>query len=229
MDLAPHTRGYAPSTLPRDGAHHVAALMADAAGVHEVLGGDERAVLVGHDWGAITANALGAHPASPYAKVVALAVPPLPSMSSGPVALAHQARMSWYIAFNLLPVLPERHLERLVRHLWATWSPGYDASDDLDLVLASLATPAHRSAAVGYYRDTARPWRVGAAYRDWHRTWAGTPTVPSLVLHGTDDGCLLPETARKGGATMVEGAGHFLQLERPDEVNRRVAAFLGDG
>ena len=40
--------------------------MADAVALHGALGGDERTVLVGHDWGAITANALGAHPDSPY-------------------------------------------------------------------------------------------------------------------------------------------------------------------
>ncbi|WP_435744832.1 alpha/beta fold hydrolase [Nocardioides sp. SYSU DS0663] len=224
--VAPHTRGYAPSTLPRDGDHHVAALMADAVGVHDVLGGDERAVLVGHDWGAITANALGAHPASPYAKVVAMAVPPLPAVSGGPLTLARQARMSWYIAFNQLPALPERLFERLVHHLWRTWSPRYDASDDLALVHASLGAPEHRSAALGYYRDLARPWRVRGAYRDWHRTWAGTPVVPSLLLHGAQDGCLHPAMARGAGAVMVDGAGHFLQLERPAEVNRLVADFL---
>jgi pimeloyl-ACP methyl ester carboxylesterase len=27
---------------------------------------------------------------------------------------------------------------------------------------------------------------------------------------------------------IVPGAGHFLQLERPAEVNARIAAFLGD-
>lgn len=227
--VAPHTRGYAPSGIPRDGDFHVAALMADAVGVHDVLGGDERAVLVGHDWGAITANALGAHPASPYSRVVTMAVPPLRAMSGhGPLVLARQARMSWYTLFNQLPALPERSFERLVRHLWAAWSPGYDAGQDLEHVLAALREPAHRSAALGYYRAAARPWQVEAAYRDWHRTWTGTPTVPALALHGAQDGCLHPRIAERAGAVLVEGAGHFLQLERPDEVGRLVTGFLQD-
>lgn len=227
--VAPHTRGYAPSGIPRDGSYHVAALMADAVGVHDALEGDDRAVLVGHDWGAITANALGAHPASPYSRVVTLAVPPLRSISGGPLTLARQARLSWYTLFNQLPRLPERHLDRLVRHLWRAWSPGYDASADLELVLASLGAPASRAAALGYYRAAARPWEVPPAYRDWHRTWTGTPTVASLALHGADDGCLLPALAERAGAVLVPHAGHFLQLERPDAVNRLVSDFLAGG
>ncbi|MDN4160288.1 alpha/beta fold hydrolase [Nocardioides abyssi] len=225
--VAPHTRGYAPSGVPRDGDLHVAALMADAVGVHDVLGGDERAVLVGHDWGAITANALGAHPASPYSRVVTMAVPPLRAMTgSSPLQLARQARMSWYTLYNQLPLLPERTVERLVRHLWAVWSPGYAAGEDVAHVLAALREPAHRSAALGYYRAAARPWAVDPAYRDWHRTWTGTPTVPALALHGAQDGCLHPGIAERAGAVLVEGAGHFLQLERPDEVGRLVTDFL---
>lgn len=239
--VAPFTRGYGPSDVPADGCYQVGALMADAAAAHEVLGGDERAVLVGHDWGAITANGLGAHEANPYRAVVTLAVPPFPAMAGvtpgvGEWArmIPRQVRLSWYTLFNQLPVLPERNLERLVRHLWRAWSPGFDAAEDLDHVLASLATPAQRSAAVGYYRAVARPWAVPAAYADWHRTWTAMPTVPTLNLHGADDGCLQAGFARRaaprmpahGELVVVPDAGHFLQLEQPAEVNRLVTAFV---
>ena len=60
------------------------------------------------------------------------------------------------------------------------------------------------------------------------------PIVPLLFLHGADDGCLqvgyaehaatrLPSTAR---VEVVPDAGHFLQVERPAEVNRLVADFI---
>ena len=156
---APFTRGYGPSEIPVDGSFHVPALVDDALGVHRVLGGDHRAVVVGHDWGAITANALAACPDAPFARVVSLAVPPLSALSHlrpDPLgylaALARQLRMSWYIGFNQLPRLPEARFEALVRHLWVVWSPGYDASVDLALLEASLDSPARRSAALGYYR-----------------------------------------------------------------------------
>lgn len=232
--VAPSTRGYAPSAVPDDRCFHVAALMADAAAIPAAVGRDE-GVLVGHDWGAITAHALGAHPDSPYERVVALAVPPLRAMDQrSPRLLARQARHSWYIGFHQLPGLPELLLAREVRKLWRDWSPGYDASVDLPHVHAALAGAANRSAAVGYYRALRAPWRVPASYRAWMRTWDGIPTVPTLYLHGADDGCLEPAFAaglvdRLPAGSRVEtvaGAGHFLQVERPEVVNGLVAQFL---
>lgn len=232
--VAPHTRGYAPSAIPADRCFHVAALMADAAAIPGLLGAED-AVLVGHDWGAITAHALGAHPDSPYSRVVALAVPPLTTMNRrDPRLLVRQARNSWYVGFHQLPFLPERFLHREVRRLWRDWSPGYDATDDLPHVLAALDEPAHRAAAVGYYRAIRTPWRVPASYATWRRTWDGTPTVPTLYLHGATDGCLEPGFADGLAAKLppgsrvetVENAGHFLQVERPDVVNALIADFL---
>ncbi len=50
-------RGYAPTEVPADGCFRVGALIADAVGLHDALGGDDQAVLVGHDWGAEAATA----------------------------------------------------------------------------------------------------------------------------------------------------------------------------
>jgi pimeloyl-ACP methyl ester carboxylesterase len=236
--VAPHLRGYAPSGLADDGCYHVGALMADAAALHAELGGDDRTVLVGHDWGAITANALGAHPDSPYRRVVALAVPPLGAMNGAPLSLTpRQLRMSWYTVFNQLPLLPERTVDRWLPKLWRDWSPGYDASEDVALVRAAWPTRAHVGAAVGYYRAIRSPWRVPATYRAWARTLQGVPDVPLLVLHGTEDGAMqaayaehaasrLPATAR---LELVADAGHFLHLERPDVVDALVSEFVVGG
>src|SRR4051794_12054653 len=110
--VAPFLRGYAPSGLAADG-YHVGGLMADAVGLYDELGGDDRTVLVGHDWGAIAANALGAHPDSPYRRIVALAIPPLGAVHGAPLRLTpRQMRMSWYTVFNQLPLLPERTVDR---------------------------------------------------------------------------------------------------------------------
>ena len=235
--VAPFLRGYAPSGLASDG-YHVGALMADAVALHRELGGDDRTVLVGHDWGAITANALGAHRDSPYRRIVTLAVPPLGAVQGAPLPLTpRQLRMSWYTLFNQLPLLPERTVDRWLPRLWRDWSPGYDAAEDVALVRAAWPTRAHVAAAVGYYRAIRAPWRVPAAYRAWARTLNGIPTVPQLVLHGEADGAMQPAYARYAATRlpgtarleMVADAGHFLQLERADVVNELIADFIAHG
>lgn len=234
--VAPFTRGYAPSEVPTDGRYDVGALMADAVAVHEHLGGGADAVLVGHDWGALTANALAAHRDSPFAKVVALSVPPIPALRSARALsrLPRQLLRSWYIAFHQLPALPERVLDPLVAKLWRDWSPAYDASADLPHVRAALAGPAHRRAAIGYYRALTRPWGMPAHYRHWQGALTDPALTPTLYLHGRDDGCLgagfvplvRPVLPLGSEVHVVDDAGHFLQLEQPAVVNDLVRRFF---
>jgi len=59
------------------------------------------------------------------------------------------------------------------------------------------------------------------------------PTIPVLHVHGGDDGCILPafcETSDEllapgGRAVIVDGAGHFVQLERPEALAALILEF----
>lgn len=239
--VAPFTRGYAPTSIPTDRIFHPAALMADALDLHKALGGDDRAILAGHDWGAITANGVGAHPDSPFRRIVSMAVPPLEAFAQTGGRTVHwlgqlgrQLPKSWYIGLNQIPALPERLQGRMVPLLWKRWSPGYDGRKDVALVLESLSSPESRSAALGYYRDTVRRRTLPASYRESLKHWQGTPLVPTLYLHGADDGCLhkgFAEAARRvlpsgSEVHVVAAAGHFLHLEQPETAARLVLSFL---
>lgn len=241
--VAPFTRGYAPSGIPGDGSYHVPALMDDALALHRAHRGDDRAVLVGHDWGAITANGIAASPANPFGAIVSLAVPPFSVMNPRRDDLGRwlrivprQALLSWYTLFNQLPRLPERRFDELVAHLWRRWSPGYDATADLAHLAAAVPDDAHRSAVLGYYRAQPRVHQLPERYAAHARTWIGAPRVPLLYLHGADDGCLDARWAGRIGdrlpagsrVAVVEDAGHFLQLERPGVVNALVVEHLDE-
>jgi len=230
---APFLRGYAPSGIPDDHDYSVRALVADAVALHDRLGGNATTAVIGHDWGAITAGALAGDPASPYVRVVALAVPPTPWMNPTSRALRpwlgamlRQPAHSWYIAYNQVPGLAERHFEWLSRRLWSAWSPGYPAADDLAHLARAVPDRAHATAVVSYYRAlVSRGSRVALA----------EPRVPLLYLHGDRDGALEPRffpvvrarIAAPSRAALLTGAGHFLHLEQPDVVAAHVVDFLG--
>ncbi len=242
--VAPFMRGYAPSSIPADGSYHVGALMDDALRVHSAAGGTEHDVVIGHDWGAIAATGLAAMPDSPFAKAVIMSVPPaaafrplgrVPDRGLLARELLRQLLRSWYIMYFQLPWLPERSASWVPPLLWRRWSPGYDAEQDLRHVDAAIGTPESWRAALGPYRATIRNTRPPARYAELNQLWTERPTLPSLYLHGHDDGCATAafthwtEKVLPAGSdvAIVEHAGHFLQLEQPDKVAELVLAFIG--
>ena len=242
--VAPFMRGYAQSSIPADGSYHIGAVMDDALRVRSAAGGTERDVVIGHDWGALAATGLAAMPDSPFAKAVIMSVPPPAAFRPfGRIAdrgslirrLPRQLLRSWYIMYFQLPWLPERSASWIVPRLWRRWSPGYRAEEDLRHVDAAIGTPQSWRAALGTYRATIRNTRPPARYAELNRLWTKAPILPSLYLHGRDDGCMTPafthwaEKVLPAGseAAIVEHAGHFLQLEQPDKVADLVLAFIG--
>jgi pimeloyl-ACP methyl ester carboxylesterase len=121
-----------------------------------------------------------------------------------------------------------------IDRLWADWSPGFDAGEDLALLKPSLRDPANLAAALGYYRAALSGVGVDPALDDLQAASQQMPTVPTLYLHGTTDGCIGPEVAALAATAAppnvriehVDGVGHFLHREAPDMVNRRVVEFL---
>ncbi|MGA7050491.1 MAG: alpha/beta fold hydrolase [Mycobacterium sp.] len=242
--VAPFNRGYAPSSIPADGSYHVGALMDDALRVRTVAGGTERDVVIGHDWGAMVATGLAAMPDSPFTKAVIMSVPPAAAfrpfsqvVDRGQLVrrLARQLLRSWYMGYFQLPWLPERSASWVLPLLWRRWSPGYRAEADLRHVDAAIGAPDSWCAALGAYRATIRNTRPPARYAELNRLWTEAPILPSLYLHGRDDGCMTSAFTHwvervlpaGSGAVVVEHAGHFLQLEQPDKVADLVLAFIG--
>ncbi len=239
--VAPFMRGYAPSSIPADGSYHIGALIDDALRVREAAGGTDRDIVIGHDWGAITATGLAAMPDSPFAKAVIMSVPPSAALreSEGTARLVsqlpRQLLRSWYIFYFQSPWLPERSASWVVPLLWRRWSPGYRADEDLRHVDAAIGAPDSWRAALGTYRALIRNARPPTRYADANRLWLEKPVVACLYLHGRDDGCMASAFTRWVGhvlppgsdSAIVDDAGHFLQLEQPDKVADMILGFIG--
>ncbi len=235
--VAPFLRGYAPSDVPADGCVQTGASSLDMIAVHEEFGGDERAVLVGHDWGASIVYGAAVHTPERWAKVVGLAVPPGGAMGAALLTNADQLKKSWYMFFFQHPladaVVPAGDLA-FIDMIWRDWSPGYDAADDLSGVKDALRDPAHLAAALGYYRATLSGVGVRVDLADVQAATGTPPSQPLLYLHGADDGCIGAEVAESARAMtgsdttieIIDGLGHFLHLEDPTTVNTRILEFL---
>ena len=237
--VAPWLRGYAPTAVPADGHYDTGSLALDAGALHQGLGGDGDAVLVGHDWGALVGYSAVHDDQARWRRLVTMAVPP-PAAILGAFLSYDQLHRSWYMFLFQHPLaelaMPQDDLAFIDR-LWADWSPGYDAAEDLPHVKDALREPANLAAAIGYYRATLSEVAVNPDPAAVALRAAGNQPVPvpTLYLHGRTDGCMGADLAEAAGALfpqegsrveLVDEAGHFLQLERPDEVNRLVLDFL---
>jgi pimeloyl-ACP methyl ester carboxylesterase len=211
----------------------------DAVRLAEAFDADDRSVLIGHDWGALATYAAAHSPAVPWRRCVTMAVPPPGAVAAGFLSY-DQLQKSWYMFFFQHP-LAEAAVAgddlAFLDRLWADWSPGYDAADDLPGVKDALRDPANLAAALGYYRATLGG--VGLSndpeVTALQNAANGPVTLPTLYLHGRTDGCMGPELAEMAGgflvhedsrAELVDDAGHFLHLERPGHVNQLILNFL---
>jgi len=235
--VAPFLRGYAPSAVPADGHYQIAASALDAIGLHDHFGGDERAVIVGHDWGALIAYTAAIHAPQRWSKVVGLAVPPGPAVALSLLTSTDQLKKSWYSFFFQHPlsdmVVPADDLA-YIDMLWNDWSPGYDATEDLALTKPSLRDPANLAAALGYYRAALGSGFVDPELDEIEAARHTVPSQPVLFMHGANDGAIGSEVAESARSMVtdnvtieiVDGTGHFLHLENPAAVNQRVVEFL---
>ncbi len=235
--VAPFLRGYAPTDVPADGRYQTAASAQDVIELHAALGGDSDTVIIGHDWGAVITHIAANFAPSLWSKVVTLAVPPGNAVGVAFLTNLAQIKRSWYMFFFQHPfadmVVPANDLA-YIDMIWDDWSPGYDATLDLELLKPSLRDPANLQAALGYYRATLGAGYNDPALQDMQNAGANVPPQPLLYLHGRTDGCMgvevaefamteFPATAR---GRIIDGAGHFLHLEKPVEVNDEILAFL---
>jgi pimeloyl-ACP methyl ester carboxylesterase/REP element-mobilizing transposase RayT len=242
--VAPWMRGYAPTAVPADGLYQPAALSLDAIALADALApGDRTAILVGHDWGAVGAYGAVVHRPDRFARLVAMSVPHRASLTHRMVTSPAQLKRSWYMFFFQMPLAEfavRANDFALIDRLWRDWSPSYEPPPEhLRAVKDTLATAGVLDAAIGYYRHLLNPLKHDGRLAAVEAAGTGVVPVPTLYLHGADDGCfgadmvdpddMKPFFAAGLEAEIMPGVGHFLHLEDPAKVNGRIVEFLTAG
>lgn len=226
----PTMRAYHPSSVARSGRYDAAALGADLIAVANALSPGSPVVVVGHDWGAVAAYAAAQLRPDRIDRLITVAVPHL-RVASVAWLRPSQLKKSWYMGLFQLPGVAERRVLQddmaLIDQLWRDWSPGWSPAQDEMRAIKDAIRP-HLSDVLGYYRAIRRP------RRDALESVMSKTTIPSMYVHGIDDGCIGVDATRgiarayEAGLEVhhIEQAGHFAHLERPERFNALMLRFL---
>jgi len=234
--VAPWTRGYAPSDLAPDGLYQAGARGRDVCELHEALGGDGDAVIIGHDWGSGAANIAAVKEPDRWQRVVLMAVPPAGRVAAGFFEYTQIRKSSYMFLFQhpLSEAIVPHDDWAFIHGLWKDWSPGFEGANDVANFVASASPDGHLAATLGYYRATFQPDLRSPDLAEWEDAGRVVPPQPTLYLHGRTDGCIGVELAAGLAADLASGSdvvifddiGHFMQLEDPALVNRTIVEFL---
>lgn len=234
LAIAPDMRGYGQTDAPsRVEDYTLEALVADVAELIKSFGRTD-AHVVGHDWGAIVAwHFASAHPEMTRSLTV-LSVGHPAAVAAATKADKDQQDRSRYIDLFLMEGKAERVLaDDDYRRLRAMFKlgPNPDAVPRaaVEVFVKSVSRPGRLTASLNYYRANLGPNRWTSMRRRDVDVKA-----PTVLLWGDQDPALGRLQAESTAAyvqsdyrlQVLEGAGHWLQFERPEEVSQTLVERL---
>lgn len=239
--IRPYLRGYGPTRFlsddtPRSG--QLAALGADLMAFVDALG-LERYAVIGHDWGARAAYIAASQTPERISHCITISVGWGTNTADQKLSLS-QSRNYWYHWFFATP-RGEAELKgdrrAFARFMWETWAPSWRFPDsEFTNTAASFDNPDWADICLHSYRHRWGFAEGDPAYAELDAKLASTPKimVPTLMLHGTEDGANHPSTSEGKEQffgneylrVLIEGAGHFPQREKPDDVIVEVMDWL---
>ena len=226
----PDQRGYNISDKPRGvKAYRMDMLLQDVLGLIDAAG-EQQVYLVGHDWGAGVAWAVALAAPERLKKLVILNVPHPKVFTDTLRSSREQLRKSWYIFFLQIPLLPEilltaNNAQRTKEALVASALPTTFTDADLAEYVRAWMQPKAMHSMINWYRAAVR--YQPALPADYHIH------VPTLVIWGAQDVALAVEMAQQsvdlcddGRLVLFEDATHWVQDDKPNEVNALLKEFL---
>jgi pimeloyl-ACP methyl ester carboxylesterase len=241
--VVPDMRGFGGSSRPEAiEAYDVIELTGDLAGLLDWLE-LEQAVFVGHDWGAATVWNMALIHAPRVRAVAGLSVPFAPRAAAPPLAIMRRRfGEDFYISWFQEPGVADAALAADVRRtmttrsVWtAAWAdeggeaeppPAWLTEEDLAVYVETFERTGF-TGGLNYYRNIDRNWELTEPFE------GRRVTQPSMFLTGDADAVRrfmpadgIEEWLTDLRANLVVPGGHWIQQERPDEVNRALLEFL---
>jgi pimeloyl-ACP methyl ester carboxylesterase len=243
---APDMRGYGDSSAPQHvEAYDIVELCGDMTALLDALEEDS-AVFIGHDWGAnVVWHMALLHPERVRA-VAGLSVPYVPRAPALPMPIMRRhLGEDFYICWFQTPGEADRELAKDVRRTlttsrawtrgWAddeSWTPKVPqwlSEEELGVYVRAFERTGF-TGGLNWYRNIDRNWELTAPFAE-RRIQA-----PAMFLTGELDLVrqFMPAQGMRGWVTdlreeiVVPGAGHWVQQEAPDAVNRALLGFLAD-
>jgi pimeloyl-ACP methyl ester carboxylesterase len=224
MVIVPDLRGYGRSDKPPEPeAYAMRLLVGDVLAVLSAADAD-RAHVVGHDWGAAIAWVLAAWAPDRVERLAALSVGHPAAMRS---AGYEQRQKSWYMLLFQFAGVAEEWLSGEDWTHFRKWS----RHPDLEQVIADLERDGSLTPGLNYYRANMPPESYIRPAPKLPPIQAATMGVWSSGDMALTEAQMVNSEAAVAGPWRYErldGPGHWMQLEAPDEVNRLLIDFLSD-
>ncbi len=233
--LVPYLRGYGPTRFLDDAAPRMAQQAAIGQDLLDFMAalGLERVSLAGYDWGGRAACIAAILAPSRVRALVTIGgynvqdtlAPPRPARAEDERAYWYQ----WYFNTERGRVGLEQNRREICRLLWRDWSPGYRFDDaTFERTAAAFDNPDFVPVVIHSYRHRHRNAPGDPRFDAVERRLAERPRigVPSVILHGRDDGVDRVERSERHLSQFPAGterrvvpdAGHFLPREQPGAV-----------
>jgi pimeloyl-ACP methyl ester carboxylesterase len=242
--IAPDMRGYGRSSAPAEvEAYDVVSLCGDMCGLLDVLG-EERAIFVGHDWGANVVWQLAVLHPERVSAVAGMSVPFVPRAPAAPIPIMRRhLGEDFYIVWFQQPGVADTALGADVRRTLTTsrqWTAQWAEEDGSarkrppwlsEPELAVYVEAFERTGFTGglnWYRNIDRNWELTEAVAERH------VQAPAMFLTGELDPVrrFMPAEAMSGwvldlrSEVVVPGAGHWVQQQAPEAVNAALLDFI---
>ena len=228
--IAPDQRGYNLSEKPKNiSEYNIDILAKDATGLLDTLKID-KAVLVGHDWGASVSWWVANKYPERFRQLVILNVPHHKVMKKALSTSWKQRRKSYYFFLFQVPKFPEFFVRR---GRFYFFRKSFNTSSKPELYTNELLQKYQEAWSQPYALRSMIHWYRALFKTKPERISDPTIQVPTTVIWGVNDPYLGQEMAqpsadlcKDGQLHFIENATHWVHHEEPEKVNKLILEFI---